>query len=60
MVGPREVALTELFRDWDGSDRPGCAIGVIVDGQLASARGFGQTDIEHGVSITPTTVFHVS
>jgi CubicO group peptidase (beta-lactamase class C family) len=60
MTGSRDPVLTELFRDWDGTDRPGCAVGVVEDGKLVSARGFGMADLEHGVPITPTTVFHVA
>lgn len=36
---------------------PGCAVGVYRDGALDWARGYGLASVEHGVPITPRTVF---
>ncbi|HZW14741.1 MAG TPA: serine hydrolase domain-containing protein [Brevundimonas sp.] len=41
-------------------ERPGCAIGVVEDGQLAAARYFGLADIASGERIGPTTRFNVA
>jgi len=48
-----------LFAEWDKPDSPGCALGVIQDGRLVHARGFGQASLEHSVPITPRTVFDI-
>lgn len=48
-----------LFATWDKPDSPGCVLGVIQDGKLVHARGFGQASLEHGVPITPETVFDI-
>lgn len=48
-----------LFATWDKPGSPGCALGVIQDGKLVHARGFGEASLEHGVKITPTTVFDI-
>ncbi|MBV9272185.1 MAG: beta-lactamase family protein [Candidatus Eremiobacteraeota bacterium] len=47
-----------LFND-DNSHTPGCALGVFRDGTIAYARGYGMADLEHGVPITPASVFDV-
>ena len=46
-----------LFAAWDKPGSPGCVLGVIQDGTLVHARGFGEASLEHGVPITPETVF---
>jgi CubicO group peptidase (beta-lactamase class C family) len=38
-------------------DDPGCAVGVEQKGQAPVYRGFGSADLEHGVAITPDTIF---
>lgn len=48
-----------LFNVWDKSDSPGCALGVIKDGKLIYARGYGMADLEHNLPITPNSVFYV-
>jgi CubicO group peptidase (beta-lactamase class C family) len=48
-----------LFAPWDRPDSPGCALGVIEDGKLVHARGFGSASLEHRVPITPQTVFDI-
>jgi CubicO group peptidase (beta-lactamase class C family) len=48
-----------VFQEYDRSDSPGCAVGVYRDGTLAYARGFGSANLEHGIPITPDTVFYV-
>src|SRR5262245_60926739 len=40
-----------LFQAWDRPDSPGCALGVIQDGKLVHARGYGQASLEHSVPI---------
>ena len=49
-----------LFAQWDKPDSPGCAVGVIKDGVLVHARGYGMANLEHGIPITPTTVFEIA
>ena len=51
--------VDELFREYDRSDTPGCALGVFRDGEIAYARGYGMANLELGVAITPQTVFDI-
>lgn len=39
---------------------PGYAIGVIRDGEIVHAEGYGTADLEFGKPITPATVFHAA
>jgi CubicO group peptidase (beta-lactamase class C family) len=48
-----------LFAQWDKPDSPGCAVGIIKDGVLIHARGYGMANLEHGIPITPQTVFDI-
>jgi CubicO group peptidase (beta-lactamase class C family) len=51
--------IDALFSEWDRSDSPGCALGVIRGGELVHARGFGSANLEHGIAITPRSVFDI-
>src|SRR5215472_10164250 len=48
------------FAAWAKPASPGCALGVLEDGQLLYSHGYGLADVEHSVSITPATVFHIA
>ncbi|MVM40972.1 serine hydrolase [Spirosoma sp. HMF3257] len=52
--------VDKLFEEWNGTGRPGAAVGVVHGGKLIYAKGFGDADIETGAPITPTTIFHVA
>ncbi len=58
-TGHLEAQVDSLFSDWDRSDSPGCALGVIQDGELIYARGYGMADLEHGIPITPRSIFRI-
>jgi len=59
-VGDRGSQVDELFARWDRPGSPGAAVGVIVDGEVVLARGYGEANIEHGVPITSATVFDLA
>jgi D-alanyl-D-alanine carboxypeptidase len=49
-----------LLRVARQQDFPGLAVGVIRDGKLIKARGYGLANVEHNVSATPTTIFDLA
>jgi len=51
--------VDKLFSKWDKPDSPGCALGVIMDGQLIYKRGYGMANLEHGIPITSKSVFRI-
>jgi len=48
-----------LFAAWDKTGSPGCALGVIKDGELIYSRGYGMANLEYGIAITPKSVFDI-
>lgn len=57
---PATERIDALFADWDRTDEPGCAIGIVRAGELAYARGYGMANLEHGIAIGEDSVFHVA
>jgi CubicO group peptidase (beta-lactamase class C family) len=59
-----EKALTakvdELFARFDKPESPGCALAVIKDGRIAYQRGYGMSNLEYGIPISPSSIFHVA
>jgi CubicO group peptidase (beta-lactamase class C family) len=49
-----------IFQKMDSTVSPGCALSVMKDGKIIYERGYGMADLDHNISITPTTVFHVA
>ncbi len=59
-VGPAmAAAIDSVFLDLDRTSSPGCAAGVILDGALAFADGYGSANLDHQIPITPHTVFYM-
>jgi CubicO group peptidase (beta-lactamase class C family) len=52
-------AVDSIFADWDKPDVPGCALGIIKNGELIYARGYGTGDLEHDIAILPSSVFYL-
>jgi CubicO group peptidase (beta-lactamase class C family) len=52
-------AIDSLFIEWNKPDVPGCALGVIKDGKLIHSKGYGISDLEHDIEITPSSVFYI-
>ncbi len=51
--------IDAVFKEYDQKDSPGCAVGIFRDGSVSYARGFGIANLDHGVPVTPDTVFYV-
>jgi CubicO group peptidase (beta-lactamase class C family) len=52
--------VDQLFAPWDRPDAPGAAIAVIQNGEIVHQAGHGSAQLEYGVPITPSTIFHVA
>jgi CubicO group peptidase (beta-lactamase class C family) len=55
-----EAQVDEIFTAWDTPDSAGCAVSAIRDGAIIYKRGYGMANLEYGVPITPSSVFHVA
>lgn len=57
---PQQSAQVDsIFARFTSPGSPGCALGVVRDGELAYAKGYGLASLELGVPITPATVFDI-
>src|SRR5688572_28336545 len=51
--------VDSVFRDYDRTDSPGCALGIYRDGRIVYARGYGMANLELAVAISPQTIFDI-
>lgn len=51
--------VDSAFTRWIAPNAPGCAVGVYEADSVVYARGYGLANVEHGVPITPQTVFRI-
>ncbi|MES2762683.1 MAG: serine hydrolase domain-containing protein [Bacteroidota bacterium] len=49
--------VEKIISDWQV---PGCAIGIIKNGKLIYAKGFGYRDLENKLPVTPNTLFPIA
>ncbi|MCX6143110.1 MAG: serine hydrolase [Ignavibacteriales bacterium] len=52
--------VDSLFVQWDKPNSPGCALGVIKNGELIYRRGYGMANLEHGIPISARSVFDLA
>lgn len=55
-----EADLDSIFSFFDRPDTPGCAVGVVSDGRLICARGYGIANLDYGIPIRPVSRFMVA
>ena len=56
-IGP---SIDSIMAQYDHRDSPGCAVGVGGGARSSFMKGYGMADLERGVPISPTTVFHAA
>ncbi len=54
---PAESDIDELFAQFEAG--PGCALGVIQDGELIYSRGYGYANLDYDIPIRPSTIFDI-
>jgi CubicO group peptidase (beta-lactamase class C family) len=52
--------VDEFLAQWDKTEMPGGAVGVIKDGKLVYKRGFGMANLDYDVPNTPSTRFNLA
>ncbi|MDE2980405.1 MAG: serine hydrolase [Gemmatimonadota bacterium] len=48
-----------VFADYASPDGPGCSVGVIRDGRLVHATGYGTANLDHGIPNGPATIHRI-
>jgi len=51
--------IDSLFKKWDNNNSPGCALGIVKDGQLIYKHGYGMANLDHSIPISPKSVFDI-
>jgi CubicO group peptidase (beta-lactamase class C family) len=49
-----------IFENYTSPNTPGCAIALVKDGEIIYKKGYGTSNLEYGIPITPTSIFHVA
>ena len=52
------LKVDRIFAPWAKPHSPGFALAVSLAGKIVYSRGYGMADLDHGIPITPSTVFH--
>ena len=52
--------VDSVFLHMDRTTTPGCALSVMKEGRPVYLRGYGMANLEYGIPITPSSVFHVA
>ena len=52
--------IDALFAPWDRPDSPGCAVGLVQNGELVHQRGYGMADLENNHPLTGQSVFYIA
>src|SRR4051812_32225625 len=55
-----EPRIDSLFHFWNRPDSPGAAVAVIQDGKIIFSKGYGMSNLEYKIPITPQSVFHIA
>lgn len=58
-TGGTEKKIDSLFAQWDKPDSPGCALAVIGNGEIVYKSGYGVSNLDYNIPITPETVFDI-
>ena len=52
--------IDSFFVQYDGSDSPGCALGIGMDSKLVYTHGYGQANLEHGILNGPQIAYDIA
>lgn len=55
-----QVRVDSLFSQWNNNYSPGCALGIIKEGKLIYKKGYGLSNLEYDIPITPASIFHMA
>lgn len=56
----QEQRVDAIFADMDTDHTPGCAVSVMKEGEIIYKNGYGMSNLEHDIPITPDSVFHIA
>jgi CubicO group peptidase (beta-lactamase class C family) len=56
---PANPRVDRLFAQWAKPDSPGCALGVVKDGQFIYQRGYGMANLDYDIPNSPRLVYYI-
>jgi CubicO group peptidase (beta-lactamase class C family) len=59
MAQVSQSSVDQIFAAYNKAGSPGCALGVIQDGNFIYRKGYGQASLELGVPLSPESVFYM-
>lgn len=54
-----KAIIDSVFIEWDQSNTPGCALGIIQNGKLIYSRGYGLANMEYSIPNTDHSIFRI-
>ena len=54
-----QPSVDEVFAEYNKTGSPGCALGVIQNGNFIYRKGYGEASLELGVPLSPESVFYM-
>ena len=51
--------VDSVFAKYDKPNSPGCALAILKDGKILYKKGYGMSNLEYGIAISPSSIFHV-
>ena len=55
-----QLKIDAIFKQYNRSTSPGCAISIIQNGAVIFEKGYGMANLEYDIPITSTTVFDIA
>jgi len=55
-----ERKIDSLFERWNNTNSPGCAVGIVRNDSLIFSKGYGLSNLEYNLPITPETIFYMA
>ena len=52
-------AIDSIFMEWNKPSVPGCALGIMKEGKLIYAKGYGMANLEYDIPNTASTVLRI-
>jgi CubicO group peptidase (beta-lactamase class C family) len=56
---PQEASIDAIFSRWDSPDSPGGSVGIIKDGKLIFAKGYGSANLDYNIPNESQTVYRI-
>lgn len=52
--------VDDLFIPWNNDHTPGAAVAIVQNGEVIYKKGYGLANLEYGIPVGPSSVFHIA